>query len=203
MLRLCVLGRSPGGYAFTLSRSGTLADDSKFRKYQEVTVRAIRPRRDRRPESWIPRPESWIPVEGPIEPGRILGTEHGWSERRERVAGLGERTMCDLIARNHSGSGPDTPSLAVVRAVGPPELLVTPRDREQLDRWQERAEAIDARMSLFDDDTASRPEFEIVPRFVHVELPGEGSKAQRRKGCSGDLPTFSPVGRGGEAGGGA
>ena len=31
-----------------------LADDTKFRKYQEVTVQAIRPRNDRRPESWTP-----------------------------------------------------------------------------------------------------------------------------------------------------
>ena len=31
-----------------------LGDDSKFRKYQEVTAQVIRPRSDRRPESWTP-----------------------------------------------------------------------------------------------------------------------------------------------------
>ena len=150
------LGSEPGWIRLHPVPFRDLEDDSKFRKYQEVDVRVIRPRRDR-------RPESWTPIEGSIKPGRILGTEHGWSARRERVVGLGERTMCDLIAHNRSGSGPGTPSLAVVRAVGAPELLVTPRDREQLDRWQRRAEAIDARLSLFDDDTTSRPEFEIIP----------------------------------------
>ena len=39
-----------------------LADDTKFRKYQEVTVQAIRPHSDR-------RPESWTPIEGSIQLG--------------------------------------------------------------------------------------------------------------------------------------
>lgn len=150
------LGPEPGWIRLHPVPFRDLADDSKFRKYQEITVRAVRPRRDR-------RPESWTPIEGSIQPGRILGPEHGWSERRERIASLGERTMCALIARNRSGSGPDTPSLAVVRTQEPPRLLISRRDDEQLDRWQERAKAIDAQLSLFDDDAARRPEFEIVP----------------------------------------
>lgn len=109
-----------------------LADDSKFQRYQEVTVRAIRPTTDR-------RPESWKPIEGSIHLGQTIGTEHAWSTRRQRVAALGEHTMCDLIERNRSGSGPDTPSLSVVRPAETPELLIDERSAKQLRRWQERA----------------------------------------------------------------
>jgi len=133
-----------------------LADDSKFRKYQEITVRAIRPASDR-------RPESWMPIEGSIHLGQVIGPEHGWSTRRQRVAALGEHTMCDLIERNRSGSGPDTPSLAVVRTAEPPDLLINERDLEQLDRWSRRAEAIAAQPSLFDGHDTPKPDFEIVP----------------------------------------
>ena len=138
-----------------------LADDSKFRKYQEITVRAIRPSGDR-------RPESWTPLHGSVRRGAIIGTEHGWSTRRQRVAALGEHTMCDLVASNRSGSGADTPSLAVVRAAAPPELLITQREQEQLDRWQQRADGIAAKPSLFDDPKVRRPDFEVTPwRFLY------------------------------------
>lgn len=139
-----------------------LADESKFRKYQEVTLRAVRPRGDR-------RPESWVPIEGSLQLGRTLGTEHGWSERRVRVTSLGEETMCDLVERNRSGSGPRTPSLAVIRVAEPPELLIDQRDQDQLDRWQQRARDIADRPSLFDDPDTPRIEYEVVPwRFRYA-----------------------------------
>lgn len=133
-----------------------LDDESKFRKYQVVSATAIRPRSDR-------RPESWTPLVGSIQLGDIIGTDHGWSTRRERVAQLGEHTMCDLIEANQTGSGPNVPSLSVVRIAGPPELLIDPRDAEQLDRWQKRADAIAAQPSLFDDPKTAKPSFEIIP----------------------------------------
>lgn len=133
-----------------------LADDTKFRKYQEVTATVIRPRSDR-------RPESWTPLEGSIRPGQTIPTDHAWSTRRERVGQLGERTMCELVDANRSGSGPDTPSLAVVRTAEPPELLIDQRDAEQLDNWQKRADAIAAQPSLFDDPASTKPAFEIIP----------------------------------------
>jgi len=133
-----------------------LADDSKFRKYQEITVRAIRPRVDRRPESWTPIP-------GSITTGQTIGTEIGWSTRRQRIASLGDRTVCDLIELNRSGSGPQTPSLAVVRTAEPPDLLIDRRDQEQLGRWNQRAEAIIAQPSLFDDPEDRRLPLEIIP----------------------------------------
>lgn len=133
-----------------------LADDSRFRKYQEIKVRAIRPTSDR-------RPESWKPIEGSIRLGQTIGTEHAWSTRRQRVAALGEHTMCNLIERNRSGSGPDTPSLAVVRTAEAPELLIDERDAEQLRRWEERAAAIASQPSLFDDPNTTKPDFEVIP----------------------------------------
>jgi hypothetical protein len=133
-----------------------LGDESKFVKYQEVRLRAVRPRSDR-------RPESWTPIVGSIQLGEAVGRDHGWSRRRERVEGLGERQMCDLISANRSGSGPGTPSLAVVRPAGMPELLITERDEQQLDRWRQWARAIAAQPSLFDDPTVKKPDIEIIP----------------------------------------
>ena len=121
-----------------------LADESKFRKYQEVTVDAIRPKSDR-------RPESWTPLEGSIQPGAMIGTDHGWSTRRERPEALPRLTMCSLVESNRSGSGPSTPSLAMVRVRGTPELEVSKRDEEQLTKWRKRAADFAATPSLFDD----------------------------------------------------
>lgn len=79
--------------------------------------------------------------------------------------------MCDLIAANRSGSGPGTPSLAVVRPVEPPKLKITHRDESQLDEWRRRAVGAASRMSLFDDPHVQKPEFEVVPwRFQYEYL---------------------------------
>jgi hypothetical protein len=139
-----------------------LADESKFRKYQEVTVRVIRPTSDR-------RPESWVPIEGSIRLGQAIGSEHGWSTRRQRITSLGEHTMCELIARNRSGSGPGTPSVAVVRTSEPPDLLIDEREAQRLDEWRQRAKAIAAQRSLFDEPEATKPDFEVIPwRFRYA-----------------------------------
>jgi len=98
------LGSEPGWIRLFPIPFRDLADDSKFRKYEEVTLHGKRSDSDR-------RPESWVPIEGSIRTGRFFGTEHGWSARRDRIASAGEWDMCDLIARNRSGSGPETPSL--------------------------------------------------------------------------------------------
>jgi hypothetical protein len=138
-----------------------LADDSKFAKYQTVSLAARRPRSDR-------RPESWSPVSGSIIPTELMGTENGWAQRRHLVDRLGEARMCDLIEANRSGSGPDTPSLAVVRPIESPRLKITQRDELQLGEWRRRAAGAASRMSLFDDPSVSKPDFEVVPwRFQY------------------------------------
>ena len=133
-----------------------LDDDSKFAKYQAVSVAVRRPRSDR-------RPESWTPLYGSIEPAAAIGTDNGWAHRRQLVDRLGEATMCNLIEANRSGSGPKTPSLAVVRPLEPPTLQITERDEEQLTRWRRLAVAAASRQSLFDDPNDRKPEFEVVP----------------------------------------
>jgi hypothetical protein len=138
-----------------------LDDDSKFRKYQTVSVDVRRPSSDR-------RPESWSPVHGSILPSESMGTENGWAQRRQLIAQLGEVTMCDLIEANRSGSGPGTPSLAVVRPVEAPSLKITEREESQLREWQRRSVGAASRISLFDDPNVRKPEFEVVPwRFQY------------------------------------
>lgn len=133
-----------------------LNDDAKFTKYQRVSVDAIRPKGDR-------RPESWTPLEGSITLGEVLSSSDGWAARRPFIEALPEANMCDLIAANKSGSGPNTPSLAVVRPADPPTLSITRRDAAQIKKWEHRAAAVQARMSLFDSPGDEKAPFEVVP----------------------------------------
>lgn len=133
-----------------------LADDSRFKKYQEIDADVIRPKSDR-------RPESWTPIEGSLRPGPVLGTDHAWSARRERIDRLPRPTMCSLVELNRSGSGPSTPSLAVIETRSTPDLEITVRSADQLAKWRQRADAIAARPSLFEDQATKKPEFEVVP----------------------------------------
>jgi hypothetical protein len=138
-----------------------LDDDSKFAKYQSVSVDGIQPRSDR-------RPESWRPLHGSISPAETLSTRAGWAQRRRIVDGLGEMSMCELTEINRSGSGPGVPSLALVRPVEPPTLKITERDQAQLDDWRRRARAARSVVSLFDDPELRKPDFEVVPwRFQY------------------------------------
>lgn len=138
-----------------------LATDARFAKYQEMEVQLVRPKTDR-------RPESWTPVPGSIRLGRRLSPEGAWADRRDLVSKLYQADMCDLVAANRSGSGPGTKSLAVVRPADPPELVITERDADQLAEWRRRAEGAKNRMSLFDDPDTSKPDFEVVPwRFSY------------------------------------
>jgi hypothetical protein len=133
-----------------------LGDQERFAKYQVVAVDAIRPRSDR-------RPESWTPIHGSIVLGEKLGTADRWAARRQLIARVAETNMCDLIEANSGGSGPGVPSLAIVRPAGPPRLLIGERDADQLAEWDRRAKAAAGRPSLFDDPTAEKPELEVVP----------------------------------------
>jgi hypothetical protein len=138
-----------------------LADESKFAKYQTVTVSVIRHSRDR-------RPETRTPIHGSITPGGSVGTENRWAHRRPLVDSLGEDLMCELVDRNRSGSGPDTASLGIVRPAEPPTFVISKRDPDQVKKWQARADAALARPSLFDDPKSPKAAFEVVPwRFSY------------------------------------
>jgi len=91
-----------------------------------------------------------------------------WADRRAVVSKLYQADMCALVDANRSGSGPGTASLAVVRPIGPPELVVTERHADQIAEWRRRAEGAKSRISLFDDPESSKPDFEVVPwRFQY------------------------------------
>lgn len=154
-----------------------LDDESKFVKYQVVSVSVRHPRSDR-------RPESWSPLHGSIVPGEVLGTENGWAQRRRIIDRLPEAAMCDLVEANRSGSGTGTPSLAVVRPVQSPRLKITERDAEQLQKWQQRAAGAAARQSLFDDPDDRKPDFEVVPWRFQYEYKC------RAPACSGHTQTI-------------
>jgi len=140
-----------------------LATDARFAKYQEPEAELIRPRTDR-------RPESWRPVAGSIRVGRRLGTDGAWADRRE-LSKLYHADMCDLVDANRTGSGPGTKSLAVVGPADPPELLITERHADQLAEWRRRAEGAKNRMSLFEDPNSSKPDSQVVPWQVQLPLP--------------------------------
>lgn len=134
-----------------------LADETRFAKYQRITVRCIRHKTDR-------RPETWTPIQGSIVVGEAISSAKGWERRRPYIEPLGEMTTCELVARNReNGSGLGVPSLAVVRPVEPPALLVDQRDVDQLKQWRDRAEASVSSPSLFDDPISPKPPFEVVP----------------------------------------
>lgn len=154
-----------------------LATEARFAKYQEVHVDLVRPKADR-------RPESWTPVSGSISSGERYGTDRAWADRRSLVSQLYEADMCDLVEANRSGSGPGTPSLAVVQPAGPPELVITEREAEQLERWRRRAAGAKNKLSLFDDPTESKPDFEVIPwRFSYRFRCS-------RAGCAGHTQTI-------------
>lgn len=132
-----------------------LDDDRRFAKYQVVDAEVIRPKSDR-------RPESWSPIEGTITLGEVLGTKNGWAARRHLIEELPERHMCELVEANRKGSGPGSPSLGVVRPVEPPTLVISERDAAQIEEWQRRAEGASARISLFDDPEGRKPPLEVV-----------------------------------------
>ena len=133
-----------------------LSDDSKFKKYEVVTVEVNRSRTDR-------RPETWSPVHGSIVRREALGTDAGWAQRVALVERLPELSMCDLIEANKAGSGPGAPSLAVVRLIDTPTVRISHRDDAQLATWRARAEGAAARLSLFDDPSTKKPPFEVIP----------------------------------------
>jgi hypothetical protein len=154
-----------------------LTDDQRFRKYQNITARVKRSRKDR-------RSESWMPIHGSIRGMEALGREHRWSARKELVRQLGEQTMCGLNTANEGGSGPGVPSLGVVRPLGRPTIEFAELPPASLRRRQERAEAAAGQASLFDDPTAARQSLEVVPWVFKY------SYECRAEGCNGHRQTI-------------
>lgn len=66
-----------------------LADESKFRKYQWITVDVAKAKND-------PRPESFNPQVDQIQTGSILSAEREWSARWNVVRPLLRPSLCEL-----------------------------------------------------------------------------------------------------------
>lgn len=80
-----------------------LDDDSAFRKYDIVTVRAIPARQDRRPESWKPVTGSFRP-HGHLNPGQ---------PRRNHLDPYVEQSLCQIIDRARTSA--EARSIALIR----------------------------------------------------------------------------------------
>lgn len=138
-----------------------LEDAEKFKKYQVLEVKVVRPTQDG-------RRESWKPIEGSIRLGPEIGPGAGWSRRSELIAPLGETTTCALREANLADP-PSAPTLGIVRPAEPPRLKITQRPREQLERWKARAAAVGNQPSLLEEpSTSERKPLALVPwRFSY------------------------------------
>ncbi|MEO3808310.1 hypothetical protein ABGB17_04840 [Sphaerisporangium sp. B11E5] len=106
-----------------------LDTESRFRKYDIVTLEAQPNAGDPRPESWRPRTDSFV-VEKQIQ---------GWDKRMAYIDDYVERSMCDL--KQGVQGRPGARSLAAIR---PKEVLGldiephpgwTPEERAKIDRY--------------------------------------------------------------------
>ena len=73
-------------------RFRSLPRDKRFKKYQIVQLRMT-------PHNQDGRPESFRPDEDSLKPGRVLGTENAWAERKEWVLPVVSQSMCEIIAK--------------------------------------------------------------------------------------------------------
>jgi len=95
----------------------------QFKKYQLVTVKASKPRSDRRPESLTPNVDSFVL-------GDVLDTTGNWKKRAPYVEPLEVESMCEIRARQEV----DKTSLGMFRPVDV-AMSIEPDDddRQQVD----------------------------------------------------------------------
>jgi len=121
----------------------------RFKKYQFIDVIAVRPRDDRRPESWR------VDVDA-IVPGEILDSANGWARRRPFVEPMLMESMCELRRRQQS----DGTSLGAFR---PAEILdvVATKSRD----WEASKRALAAQGTLL--GPADREPLQPIPWTFH------------------------------------
>ncbi|WP_200926624.1 hypothetical protein [Sphaerimonospora mesophila] len=126
-----------------------LDGDSRFRKYDIITLEAKPSPNDPRAESWRPRADSFV-VEKHLD---------GWPKRMTYIDDYIEDSMCDLIAAVR-----ERPSARSLAAVRPKEILSlelephpgwTPTEQRKIDRYVQQ-------LGLF--DSAPRTALQ-APRF--------------------------------------
>jgi hypothetical protein len=107
-----------------------LVEESKFKKYEPIQVRARRPSNDRRPES------RRVDVDSIKPSGRQVRTDHGWRERRSIVEPAISGSMCEIQrAQRRDGT-----SLGIFRPEEVTDLMIeevepNPEKGEMAEAW--------------------------------------------------------------------
>lgn len=139
-----------------------LEESDRFRKYEQIRMSVRRDTMDYRAESWRPRGGEVMRLAEP------LSTNNAWSDRRDLIESVTFPTMCELIRENDGGHGEGARSLAAVRTLNIPTLTIEERSQEQIRLWQQRAAAVAATPSLFDDPDRPKRPLEVIPwRFLY------------------------------------
>jgi hypothetical protein len=97
----------------------------KYKKYQWIRTEVVKPRNDRRPESFSPLLDKGIQVLS-----ECLSTRDGWADRKRYVLRQGTRSMCAL-----ERLAPNECSLGIVRPLQVRGLKVEETEREWED-WR-------------------------------------------------------------------
>jgi len=111
-----------------------LDDESRFKKYQWMQVRARKASSDH-------RPESYQILEDSLRPGDVLGTERNWEDRKKWVLPQLSQSMEMLKDRQDM----DSTSLGIIRPANVSRFWIRRGD----DDWSEKQKANLARRELF------------------------------------------------------
>jgi hypothetical protein len=115
-----------------------LESSDKFRKYEEITLRAKRSPKDRRPESWSPELESIART------NRFLSADHNWHTRKALVEPLMAESMCEIVRRQEL----DGTSLGVFRPAEVLDLIAVPNVGE----WDDKQKGLLGQLSFLTKD---------------------------------------------------
>ena len=128
-----------------------LAFTHRFKKYQRISLEAVRPRNDRRPESLQPVTDS-LALGTVVDTGR----DRSWAERRAFLEPLMVESMCEVQRRQAA----DRTSLGLFRPQEVQDFIAEPAAE-----WGSRQQAIVAQPSLF---SPTRTTLEKIPyRFLY------------------------------------
>ncbi len=156
------ISREDGWLRLYPLRFRDLPRERQFRKYQLVKLRMAKHAHDT-------RPESYRPDESSLAPGRILGTEGRWAERKEWILPTASPSMCAIQGEQRRSGR----SLGVFRPGTVRDLDIIPVEAE----WSGRQRAKMAQ--LWFDDLKGRRRIEKIPyvfkyRYVCLEARCKG-----------------------------
>jgi hypothetical protein len=106
----------------------------RFKKYQEISLKAEKHSGDKRPETWRPNLDS-------LTVGRQLDSRNAWAKRRPFVEPLIVESMCDLRRRRET----DGTSLGAFRPGSVDDFLID----TNVEEWGDSKAGVAAQPSLF------------------------------------------------------